>query len=116
MITRDGLVAEYLFNDNADDTSGNGFHGIVKGAKPSHDRFGNANSATESCGTAWLKRRILSPLIPLPPERRPSCPCRRYCASSWCNPPIPSQRPIDEPRYQDANYVANNAHPRNTNT
>lgn len=45
MITRDGLVAEYLFNDNADDTSGNGFHGVVKGAKPSHDRFGKANSA-----------------------------------------------------------------------
>ena len=45
MITRDKLVAEYLFNGNADDTSGNGFHGIVKGATPGPDRFGRSNSA-----------------------------------------------------------------------
>jgi len=45
MITRDGLVAEYLFNGNADDTSGNGFHGVVQGATPAADRLGNPNSA-----------------------------------------------------------------------
>ena len=45
MITRDGLVAEYLFNGNANDTSGNGFHGVVQGATPAADRFGNPNSA-----------------------------------------------------------------------
>ena len=41
MITRDGLVAEYLFNGNADDTSGSGFHGVVQGATPAADRLGN---------------------------------------------------------------------------
>jgi len=45
VITRDGLVAEYLFNGNAHDTSGNGFHGVVQGATPAADRFGNPNSA-----------------------------------------------------------------------
>ena len=45
MITRDGLIAEYLFNGNANDTSGNGFHGVVQGATPAADRFGNPNSA-----------------------------------------------------------------------
>ena len=45
MITRDGLVAEYLFNSNADDSSGSGFHGLVSGATPGPDRFGTPNSA-----------------------------------------------------------------------
>jgi len=45
MITRDSLVAEYLFNGNADDASGNGFHGVVHSATPAPDRFGNPNSA-----------------------------------------------------------------------
>ena len=45
MITRDGLIAEYLFNGNADDTGGSGFHGLVNGATPGPDRFGTPNSA-----------------------------------------------------------------------
>ena len=40
-----GLVAEYLFNGNADDTSGNGLDGNVVGAKLTADRFGRENSA-----------------------------------------------------------------------
>jgi hypothetical protein len=45
MISREGLVAEYLFDGNADDTSGGGFHGLVNGAMPVPDRFGTPNSA-----------------------------------------------------------------------
>ena len=45
MIARDGLAAEYLLNANADDSSGNGFHGKIHGATPTADRFGNANGA-----------------------------------------------------------------------
>ena len=45
MITRDGLIAEYLFNSKADDTSGNGFHGVVQGATPTAERSGKPNSA-----------------------------------------------------------------------
>ena len=41
----DGLVAHYLFSGNANDASGNGNHGVVHGATPTTDRFGNANSA-----------------------------------------------------------------------
>src|ERR1035441_3840764 len=37
-----GLVAYYPFNGNANDQSGNGYNGIVNGAIPSRDRFGNA--------------------------------------------------------------------------
>ncbi|UCD50821.1 MAG: LamG domain-containing protein [Phycisphaerales bacterium] len=41
----DGLVASYLFNGNAYDSSGNGHDGTVYGATLATDRFGNANSA-----------------------------------------------------------------------
>ena len=40
-----GLVAGYDLNANANDVSGNGNHGVVNGATPTTDRFGNANSA-----------------------------------------------------------------------
>jgi hypothetical protein len=40
-----GIVAEYLFNGNANDSSGNGLNGTVNGAVLTNDRFGNANSA-----------------------------------------------------------------------
>jgi hypothetical protein len=44
-VSREGLIAEYLFNGNANDTSGNENHGIVYGPTLTQDRFGNANSA-----------------------------------------------------------------------
>jgi hypothetical protein len=44
-ITRDGLVAEWLFNGDANDTSGNGNNGTVYGASLDQDRFGNYNSS-----------------------------------------------------------------------
>jgi hypothetical protein len=40
-----GLVVQYYFNGNANDTSGNGHDGTVYGATPTTDRFGNPNSA-----------------------------------------------------------------------
>jgi hypothetical protein len=40
-----GIVAEYLFNGDANDTSGNGNHGTVNGAIMANDRFNNPNSA-----------------------------------------------------------------------
>ena len=40
-----GLVAQYHFNGNTNDTSGNGHNGTVYGAIPTSDRFGNPNSA-----------------------------------------------------------------------
>ncbi len=42
---RNGLVAEYRFGGNANDTGGNNHHGTVSGATLTTDRFGNANSA-----------------------------------------------------------------------
>ncbi len=44
-IPRNGLVAEYLFSGNANDTSGNGNNGTVNGATLTTDRLGNANKA-----------------------------------------------------------------------
>lgn len=41
----DGLVAYYPFNGNANDASGNGNNGTVKGATLTSDRFGSVNSA-----------------------------------------------------------------------
>jgi concanavalin A-like lectin/glucanase superfamily protein len=40
-----GLVASYLFDGNANDSSGNGHDGTVYGATLATDRFGNVNSA-----------------------------------------------------------------------
>lgn len=40
-----GLMAFYPFNGNADDQSGNGYHGTVNGATLTTDRFGIPNSA-----------------------------------------------------------------------
>ena len=42
---KEGLVAYYPFNGNADDASGNKNHGIVHGATLTEDRFGRKNSA-----------------------------------------------------------------------
>ncbi len=44
-IPRTGLVAEYLLDGNAVDSSGNGNNGTVNSAVLTGDRFGNANSA-----------------------------------------------------------------------
>jgi Concanavalin A-like lectin/glucanases superfamily/Secretion system C-terminal sorting domain len=44
-------VANYPFNNNANDISGNGYHGTVHGATITTDRFGNANAAYYFDGT-----------------------------------------------------------------
>jgi len=41
----DGLIAYYPFNGNANDEAGYGYHGIVYGATPTLDRFGNFSAA-----------------------------------------------------------------------
>jgi hypothetical protein len=44
-IPTDGLVAYYPFNGNANDISGNGYHGTVNGATLTSDRDGNENNS-----------------------------------------------------------------------
>jgi hypothetical protein len=46
-----GLVAYFSFEGNADDLSGNNFHGSIQGARPTADRFGNQNGAYLFDGT-----------------------------------------------------------------
>lgn len=41
----DGLIAHYPLNGDATDVSGNGYNGIIYGALPSEDRFGDINSS-----------------------------------------------------------------------
>ena len=45
-----GLVCYLPFSGNADDASGNSFNGVVVGATPTYDRYGQANSAYEFNG------------------------------------------------------------------
>ena len=52
LIPRNGLVAEYLFSGNADDTSGNNYHGTVNGATLTTDRNSNSNSAYSFNGSS----------------------------------------------------------------
>lgn len=47
-----GLVADYTFNGNAADESGNENHAVVHGAHLTSDRFGNENSAYHLDGTS----------------------------------------------------------------
>lgn len=42
---QNGVIANYPFNGNAYDVSGNGYHGAVHNAMLTTDRFGNMNSA-----------------------------------------------------------------------
>jgi hypothetical protein len=51
-ITNEGPIAYYPFSGNANDLSGNNRHGVVNGAIPTADRFGNANSAYYFNGTS----------------------------------------------------------------
>ena len=48
------IVAEYPFNGNANDESGNGNNGTVNGATLTVDRFGNSNSAYYFDGTNYI--------------------------------------------------------------
>ena len=50
MPLRDGLIAEYLFDGSAADTSGSGHHGVVAGAVLTTDRFGRPNNAYQFDG------------------------------------------------------------------
>jgi hypothetical protein len=53
-IPRDGLVGEWLFDGNANDTSGNGNNGTVYGATIAADRFGNTNKAYNFDGNDFI--------------------------------------------------------------
>ncbi len=44
-LSAQNVVAKYNFEGSADDVSGNSNHGIVNGATPTTDRFGNENQA-----------------------------------------------------------------------
>lgn len=45
-----GLVGEYLFNGNANDSSGNGNNGVSSNLAPTADRFGNLGAAYNFSG------------------------------------------------------------------
>ncbi len=46
-----GLIANYPFNGNANDASGNGYNGIVTGTTLTKDRFGTSNRAFHFSGS-----------------------------------------------------------------
>ena len=48
---KNGLVAWYPLNGNANDSSGNGHNGIVSNGKPTKDRFGKSHGAYYCDGT-----------------------------------------------------------------
>jgi hypothetical protein len=50
-----GLVAEWLFDGNGNDSSGNGFHAEVTNATQTADHLGVANSAYRFGGSTWAE-------------------------------------------------------------
>ena len=69
-----GLVAYYPLNGNANDTSGNGNDGVVVGAVPATDRFGNTNGCYSFNGN--------SQYIHAPADKMPTGP---RTISLWFN-------------------------------
>lgn len=59
----DGLIAYYPFSGNANDESGNGYHGTVNGAALRTDRFGAVGSAYEFNGGG--SNIVSSPALPV---------------------------------------------------
>ncbi len=57
-----GLIANYPFNGNANDTSGNGLNGTVLGATSTTDRFGNPNAAFQFGFGQYIRFSSLPPL------------------------------------------------------
>lgn len=70
---KNGLVACYIFNANADDESGNGNHGTVNGATLITDRLGKPNSAYRFDGFSYIS------LVPEPFKNK------NYSYSLWVN-------------------------------
>jgi Concanavalin A-like lectin/glucanases superfamily len=62
-VPRTGLVGEWLFSDNLNDTSGNNNNGVATGATFGPDRFGVANSATVYNGVNQYVSIPSSPLF-----------------------------------------------------
>ena len=50
-----GLIAEYLFTGNANDTSGNNLNGTVHGATLTEDRFTNPGMAYNFDGNDYIQ-------------------------------------------------------------
>jgi hypothetical protein len=63
--TSAGLLAEYMFNGDAQDTSGAGRHAAVYGAELTADRNGWADSAYAFDGAAYIQTPIDSNVKPL---------------------------------------------------
>jgi formylglycine-generating enzyme required for sulfatase activity len=67
-VPTNGLVAEYLFNGNANDTSGSGYNGTALGAGVTAvpDRFGQASSAYSFNGASYMSTGYHVPTGALP--------------------------------------------------
>ena len=83
--------AYYLLNNNANDASGNGYHGTATGATPITDRFGDANSAYSFGGNDNITENDYIE-IPSSPE------ATTYVDfSAWVR--------LDEEGYRDGGYI-----------
>jgi len=76
-IPTNGLVASYSLNGNADDGSGNGYHGRTIRARPAEDRFGNPSSALYFDGNSSYVRlgNILNSVF--------SAPSAKFTVTGW---------------------------------
>jgi hypothetical protein len=64
-VTLPAAVAEYLFNGNAEDESGNGNDATVYGATLTTDRFGNADAAYSFDGNDYIQTPVDSNTLPI---------------------------------------------------
>ncbi|MFH0731272.1 MAG: LamG domain-containing protein [Pseudomonadota bacterium] len=76
---RNGLVAEYLFDGSANDTSGNGNNGTVYGAALVPDRFGKTNGAYNFGGTHYIG---IPGAVSIPINNDP------YTIDAWIKPSV----------------------------
>ena len=83
LFPRTGLIAEYLFNGNARDSSGNNFHGSVQDSniftKLTPDRNGAANKAFEFLSTGYIDNNYGEITLPALTNQL------TYTYSAWIN-------------------------------
>ncbi len=84
-VPSNGLLGWWPFNNNANDESGNGYHGTNHGASITLDRFGNANAAYAFNGVSSYIN------IPYNPNLTPT----NYSVSAWVKTAIvPNQQKV----------------------
>ena len=99
-VPTNGLINYYSFTGNANDVSGNNYHGTVHNATLVNDRFGNPNSAYNFSNTGYIDcNNILNGNL--------SGAGKKFSLSFWIKPDNTNQNNIIIAKHADAGCAGN---------